>query len=309
MRLAFIISASVLFFCLIQMLLRKAWKQKLAVEDRLKKMQDGADKKSGQKLLGGRKKRGSIIRVSDAIRNSLDLAGINMGPEEFIFVWIMVACFPALLALVLSMNFSITVTLAALMAFAPIFYLRSRIAKQKSLFERQLGDALMVLSNALRAGFSFPQALASVANDLPDPISGEFLSISRDMQLGGDLEESMLRVADRMESADLRLITTAVVIQQQVGGNLSEILDTISQTIRDRLAIKRSIKTLTAQGRISGKVIGAMPVGVAAIIFAMNPSYIMPLFTTALGRLILIVGAVMECLGFAVIKKIVDINF
>lgn len=306
MQIALIVSASVLVFCMVYLLLSKLWKHRLAVEARLKNLETAKKKgKSGE----GRGRLRSVIRVSDRFRESLDLARVNLGPEEFVFLWIVVAFFPALIALVISGRLLVMIALAFGFAFLPPLYLRTKINKQRVLFERQLGDALMVLANAIRAGFSFPQALSNVANDLSDPISREFLSVSRDLQLGGDLEASMLKVADRMESEDLRLITTAVVIQRQVGGNLAEILDTISQTIRDRLAIKRSVKALTAQGRISGKIIGAMPIFLLAIITLINPTYAEPLFATTTGIVLLGFGALIEIFGFAWIKRIVNIKF
>ena len=306
MQISLIVSASVLVFCMVYLLLSKLWKHRLAVETRLKNMETAKKKgKSGE----GRGRLRSVIRVSDKFRESLDLARVNMGPEEFVFLWIVVAFFPALIALVISGRLLVMIMLAFVCAFLPLLYLRNKINKQRVLFERQLGDALMVLANAIRAGFSFPQALSNVASDLSDPISREFLSVSRDLQLGGDLEASMLKVAERMGSEDLRLITTAVVIQRQVGGNLAEILDTISQTIRDRLAIKRSVKALTAQGRISGKIIGAMPIFLLAIITLINPTYAEPLFATTIGIVLLIFSALIEICGFAWIKKIVNIKF
>lgn len=306
MQIALIVSASVLVFCMVYLLLSKLWKHRLAVEARLKNLETAKKKgKSGE----GRGRLRAVIRVSDKFRESLDLARVNLGPEEFVFLWIVVAFFPALIALVVSGRLLVMIALAFGFAFLPPLYLRTKINKQRVLFELQLGDALMVLANAIRAGFSFPQALSNVANDLSDPISREFLSVSRDLQLGGDLEASMLKVADRMESEDLRLITTAVVIQRQVGGNLAEILDTISQTIRDRLAIKRSVKALTAQGRISGKIIGAMPIFLLAIITLINPTYVEPLFATTTGIVLLGFSALIEIFGFAWIKRIVNIKF
>lgn len=294
-------------FCFAWMLLHKFWGERLAVEDNLNSMVS-AEKKKKEKD-DGRQKVLSIIHVSDTLREKLDLARIELGPEEFVFLWIICAFLPGLVFLVLTQRLIAMGIVSGICAFIPIFVLNRRIKKQRTLFERQLGDALMVLSNAIRAGFSFQQALASVSSDLADPISREFMSVSRDLQLGADLESSMLQVADRMNSADLRLITTAVVIQRQVGGNLAEILDTISQTIRDRLAIKRTIMALTAQGRISGKVIGFMPFLLLLVIYLTNPDYIMPLFTTSMGILILVISGCLLGAGFFWINKIVDLKF
>lgn len=300
------ISTSAAVFCGIYLLLTKVWGARLNVEEQLNSMATAEKQKKSEDK---EKKSFSLFRVSDALRNNLELAQIKMEPEEFIFICIFGIAIPALISLVLTARIEVMLIIGALCSWMPWFIVKRKIGKQRKLFERQLGDALMVLSNAIRAGFSFQQALSNVANDLSDPISREFLSISRDLQLGGDVEASMLHVADRMQSSDLRLITTAVVIQRQVGGNLSEILDTISQTIRDRLAIKRTILALTAQGRISGKVIGGMPIVLLGVIYLMNPTYIEPLFTDTRGIIMLVLSAVMEILGFVVINKIVNIKF
>ncbi|WP_349773182.1 type II secretion system F family protein [Lacrimispora xylanisolvens] len=151
--------------------------------------------------------------------------------------------------------------------------------------------------------------MENVSGDLADPIGGELNTIVRELKLGAELEQSFLIVADRMKSDDLKLLTTAVIIQQRVGGNLAEILDIISQTIRDRLTIKRTIKTLTAQGRITGQVIGALPVLLLLALSFANPQYISPLFSSLPGRFLLILGGGMEILGFLIINKIVDIKF
>lgn len=307
LKIVLALSVAVLFFCGIYVFLSTVWKRKLDVKERLNNMVTTEKKK--KKGEEGRKKALSMLRVSDALRENLELAKINMAPEEFVFVWLLVTFLPSLVALVLVQRIGVMILLAVVCSFAPFFFVKRKISKQRTLFERQLGDALMVLANAVRAGLSFQQALSNVATDLADPISSEFRSVSRDLQLGGDLEISMNEVADRMKSADLRLITTAVVIQRQVGGNLSEILDTISQTIRDRLAIKRSIQALTAQGRISGKIIGCLPLALLGIIYLTNPTYIEPMFTDPRGMIILAIGVVMEAAGFMWIRKIVNIKF
>ena len=191
---------------------------------------------------------------------------------------------------------------------APPIYLMFSISRRRAIFEAQLGDALMILSNALKAGFSFQQALGSVSRNLPDPIGGEFAVAVREQQLGADLETTLMSIADKMKSMDLKLLTTAVVVQQKVGGNLSEIMDTIAQTVRDRQAVARMVKTITAQGRISGIVVGALPIFLLIAITMLNAAYMNPLFKTDLGRIILVICAVMEISGFLIIMKIVDVK-
>ncbi len=303
-----LISSTIFVYCMVQLLLAYILKRRLNVETRLKKIQTD-DIKKAQQETSSKKLRLSFLHISQSMKTEMNLAGIKLSPEEFVLAWILIAFGPAALSIVISPNIFRSIIIAVIGAILPLVYLRVAINKRRTLFERQLGDALMVLANALRAGFSFQQALANVANDLSDPIGKEFSAVCRELQIGVDVETALMKVVERMNSGDLKLITTAVVVQQQVGGNLSEILDTISQTIRDRLAIKRSIKTLTAQGRISGKIIGGIPLVLLIMITLVNPSYITPLFNTFVGKALLAAGAVMEVLGFIVINKIVNIKF
>lgn len=301
------LSAAVLCYCVAVMVLSRLWKKRIAVEARLNSIRtDRVRQKSGS---AGKKSRLSFLHISQSMKADMNLAGIQLTPEEFVLLWIFIAFAPAALSSAVWPSMLRSVILVLTGVALPQIYLKIKISKRRALFERQLGDALMVLSNALRAGFSFQQALANAAEDLADPIGGEFRTACRELKLGMDVESTLSKVADRMASNDLRLITTAVVVQQQVGGNLSEILDTISQTIRDRLAIKRSIKTLTAQGRISGKIIGGIPMILLLMISMINPTYMTPLFETAVGKLMLAFGFVMEYVGFLVIGKIVNLKF
>ena len=192
--------------------------------------------------------------------------------------------------------------------FMPPMYINLRVGQRRNLFQVQLGDALMIIANALRSGFSFAQALGSVSESLADPIKTEFSIISREVQLGIDIEEAMLGVAERMQNDDLRLLTTAVVVQQQVGGNLSDILDTLAKTIRERQKIKRFVKTLTAQGRMSGLIVGAVPVLLLVAFTFFNPIYMAPIYNTFKGRITLAVCGVLQTIGSLIIRKMVNLK-
>jgi tight adherence protein B len=243
------------------------------------------------------------------MRNDIQLSGIKLRPEEFVLLWIFLIFAPAAISFVISPSIlrSLFLLLGGVVSMPLI--LKVSIGKRRALFERQLGDALLVISNGLRAGYSFPQAMDNVARDLTDPIGSEFKSVSRELQLGGNIETAMSKVTERMKNDDMKLLTTVVVIQQQVGGNLAEIIDTIAKTIRDRLSMKRTVKTLTAQGRISGMIIGLIPIGLLGILSVVNPSYMQPFFTTTIGHIMMVAGVVMEVIGFVVIRKIVNVKF
>lgn len=306
-----VISCSVLAYSVFYLLLSVLVKNKVQLAARLDGIRDiGSNPiKEKTKRAAQATNRLAFLRIPQDLKANIALSGIKMNSEEFVLMWIFCALAPAAINYSVFGGFLRSFALILIGVIAPPLYLNNKIGKRRTLFERQLGDALMVVSNGLRAGFSFQQALDNVSSSLPDPIGTEFKTATREMQLGVDVETALNGVADRMESADLRLLNTAIAVQQQVGGNLSEIIDTISQTIRDRLSIKRSIRTLTAQGRISGMIIGALPVVVMLAVSVFNPAYMEPMFSTLLGRGLLFLSAVMECTGFYVIQKIVDIKF
>lgn len=307
----FLISLSVFAYSLILLLLAGLNSRKLRVSKRLSDIKNVGN--NAEILRKERRPkentRLSFLRISNSMRESILLSGIKMSPEEFVLFWILCIFAPAILAFTISPQLLRSIILIIIGMVLPPWYLNFATSKRRLLFERQLGDALMVLSNGLRAGLSFQQALNNVARDLPDPIGMEFRAIGRELQLGVEVEESLSKVAQRMKSSDMLLLTTAVSVQIQVGGNLSEILDSISKTIRERLSIKRSIRTLTAQGRISGKIIGFLPVLLLVVISAISPDYVAPFFTTTFGYVMIAISLIMETIGFLVISKIVNIKF
>jgi len=175
-------------------------------------------------------------------------------------------------------------------------------------FNKQLPDTITLLSNSLRAGSSFLQSIELVSREGGPPMSEEMGRVVREVNLGLGMEEALHNLVRRIKSDDLDLMVTAIGIQQQVGGNLAEILDTIAFTIRERVRIKGEINTLTAQGRVSGYLVAFLPIGLGAALNAINPAFMEPLFTQTIGRILIGVGAVMMTIGFLAIRKITDIK-
>lgn len=235
-------------------------------------------------------------------------ADIPLRGEEFVMINFMLMTAFGLLLTLLTRN-AILGWLGVVAGFILPRVIVKRI-KQKRIqrFNSQIGDSLVVMSNSLRAGFSFLQAMELVSREMPSPISVEFSRTLREMNLGTPTEEALLSLTNRIESEDLDLVITAVLIQRQVGGNLSEVLDGISHTIRERIRIKGEIRTLTAQGRISGIIVGVLPLAIGLILSVINPKYIGALFTDPVGWALLTVGVISMTIGAALIKKIVDIK-
>lgn len=197
---------------------------------------------------------------------------------------------------------------AAVGVLIPFLLVGIKTAKRMKAFNGQLGDALILIANSLRTGYSFMQAADMVAQEMRPPISTEFSRTVKEMNLGITMENSLENLAKRIDSDDLDLVLTAVLIQRQVGGNLSEVLDNIAKTIRERVRIRGEIRTLTAQGRISGVIVSLLPLGLGLVIYAMNPEYIRLLFVHPAGKLMLGVAVVGQMIGIMIIRRIVNIE-
>jgi tight adherence protein B len=192
--------------------------------------------------------------------------------------------------------------------FLPRIYLSSRQSKRLKDFNDQLGDALNLMVNSLRAGYSTMQAMEVISSEMPKPIADEYGRVVMELQLGVPFDTAMANLMRRMPSADMDLIITAMSVQREVGGNLAEVLDAISFTIRERVRIKGEIKSMTAQGRITGYVVTAIPFALAGFIYVINPNFMGGLFTDPCGWIMIGISIVMISLGYFVINKIVSIE-
>ncbi len=199
--------------------------------------------------------------------------------------------------------------------WAPRFWLKRRKGKRLKAFNGSLADTITLIANALRSGSSFLQAIEMVVRETQPPISTEFNRVIREVNLGLPFEQALANLVRRVRSEDLELMTTAISIQHQVGGNLAEILDSIAFTIRERVRIKGEIKTLTAQQRMSGYVVAGLPIGLVGILMVIAPKFMDPMFQKPpevmglpMGVIILGVGAIMMGIGFLLIRRIVDIE-
>ena len=248
-------------------------------------------------------------KLMDTIFNELILADIMLRPEEFCLIWIVLTFVPAGLAALFQMGLMPAATLAVIGAFLPIVFIKIKKGNRIKAFEAQLGDTLIMMCNGLRSGFSFQQTMENVATDMPAPIGMEFGKVCNEIRYGATMEDALNNMVDRVKSPDLMLVVSAVLIQRTTGGNLSEILTSISQTIRDRIKIKGEINSITAQGRMSGLIIGALPVCIAAVLMVVNPDYMSTFFSTSAGNVMLAVSIVMEVLGFFAIRKVVTIEY
>jgi len=198
---------------------------------------------------------------------------------------------------------------AAVGFFVPRFWVNRRVNQRLIQFENQLADTLGLWVNALRSGYSVLQSMEAIAHDAPEPTKTEFERVVREVQLGIDMPDALNHLLDRINSDDLDLVVTAVNIQREVGGNLAEILEVISGTIRERIKLKGEIRVLTSQGRMTGYLISFLPIGLAAFLNFASPGYMGQMFTNRLcGWPMIGVALALIGIGSALIQKIIDID-
>ncbi|QNO16636.1 type II secretion system F family protein [Alkalicella caledoniensis] len=235
-------------------------------------------------------------------------ADLPITVSEMVVIRVISSVVLGALSFILSQTFIFAIVVFIATWSVPNYIIASKKKERVKEFDNQLNDGLTIISNSLKAGYSFLQAVAVVTEEMPDPFSKEFKKLLKEMSLGLSEEESFKNLTNRMESEDLKLIINAIVIQKDVGGNLSEILDNISETIRDRQKIKNELRTLTAQGKLSGGIVAALPIFLGLVIFLLNREYVTMLFTTSIGLFMVVASVISEMLGFWMIRKIVDIK-
>lgn len=226
--------------------------------------------------------------------------------EAILLLWGLLVGFITFLVTLKGSMFFLGAIVAILLGF---LLLALRIRRRRKKFTNQLGDMLTMVANALRAGFSFMQAFELISREMDAPMGKEVRLVVNEVNLGNTLETALDNMQKRVVSPDFELVVTAVLIQRQVGGDLAQILDTISETIEERIRMRRETQTLTAQGRLSGWVLALIPLVLGGFLSVVNPGYLQPLFETELGKMCMIGAIVSELIGILVIRRIVDIKY
>lgn len=251
----------------------------------------------------------SWIKIPAAVERDLKTSGLKIMPQEFLALWALAVFFLPLLLIMLGMKTIVCMGGALVGGLMPLLLVRVYKKKRVDKFQQQLGETLLILSSTVRAGITFERALLTVAEGLPAPISEELVQTGNEIKIGTSVEEAMESMALRMQNSDLTLVTSAVLIQKRVGGNLADILDNIAGTVKDRIEIQRNIKTVTAQGRASAQLVGVLPLVIVMVLSVISPGYMDPMFNTPLGQMMLFVAVVMEAAGFFIMLKMTNIKF
>ncbi len=244
----------------------------------------------------------------ERMQKQLVQAHIFLRAEEFLGLCLMSSLAAFLLIFLLMGNVLPALLLAVIAYMLPGFYVKTKKKKRSKNLNIQLPEALGIIANGLRAGYSFPQAMDVVSREMVPPISEEFGRIIRENRLGKPMEEVLREFSERADDEDIDIFITALIIQKQVGGNLAEVLNKIEHTIRERVRIKGEISTLTAQQKLSGVILVLLPIAVAFIMFLISPDYISLLFQEIIGWIMVGIAIVLMIIGIIIITKIVNIE-
>jgi tight adherence protein B len=242
------------------------------------------------------------------IEAALDAAGIAISAGEYL-VLVTSMALAGLAVGILSDSPLLALLLSVGAVMVPRAMLSRSARKRRAKFADQLEGTLQLISGSMRAGYGLVSAMSTVATEAPSPTSDEFGRVVIEVRVGRDLTSALRGVADRMRNDDLAWVTDAISIQQEVGGNLAEVLDAVGSTIRDRNQIRRQVQALSAEGRMSAVILIALPFGIAGVLAVVNPGYLETLFDTATGKVLMLIGSVLMVLGIIWIRRIVKIVF
>jgi tight adherence protein B len=254
---------------------------------------------------------GAAFRSLRGVRATIALlqeADVNLSLLTFFLITLGSAAAVGGVALTVSGSLLISTVVAAGGASFPYLYLRRRRRLVAEAFERELPEALDLLTRAIRAGHPLTAGIWMIGEEGPEHAAREFRKAFEEHRFGLPFDDALLGLVDRVGLVDLRIFATAVLIQRESGGNLAEILEKLGQTIRDRFTIRRQLRVYTAQGRLSGYTLAALPIVVGSLIYLIEPPYISLLFTETIGRLLLVGALVMQVIGYFWIRKIVNIE-
>jgi tight adherence protein B len=238
----------------------------------------------------------------------LEQAALTWTVQSYILMSVGMAAALGLGALIAMSSLLYAVPAAVAGALLPHAYVQRRRNKRFQAFEEQLPEAVDLLGRAIRAGHPVSSGFKMVAEEAPDPVAGEFRRVFEEQRFGLAMEDSLLGMADRIPLIDVRIFVTAVLIQREVGGNLAEILDKLSDVIRQRFSVLRQVRTFTAQGRLSGYILSALPIFLGTVLFVINSEDMLRFVQAPIGKVMMMVALVLQTIGFLWIRKIIRIE-
>lgn len=306
------VSAALLVFLLITLIFNNSSERQ--VKRRISVLMTDPDlDKIHEEVMKEKQKRDGMTRkgstIGQKLEDELAMSGIKLNAREYLSAWAGLTLIPVLLMALLGRNIISIVGVGIIGLVIPPLLVGRAKKKRQQLFNKQLSDSLVVMSNCMKSGYTFQQALESISSDMQPPISIEFARVLREIRYGVKQEDALIHMVKRVQNKDLAMLVSAVIVSSQVGANLSDILDNIAETIKDRIKIRDDVRILSAQGRISGLIIGLLPIIITLILMVINPTYILSFFNTQLGKMMICVGLIFEVIGFTIINRIVDIKY
>jgi tight adherence protein B len=243
-----------------------------------------------------------------SLERTLERAGMPITPGELVGTSVCGAFAVGVIAALILRSPLLGLAVAVVAGLVPILVVRHRMTNRLEALHEQLPDVLMILASSMRAGHSFLQALDTVAKEIGTPSDAEFARVVSEIRLGRPANEALTALGERVGTEEFRWAMLAVNVQSEVGGNLAEILDTLAETVREREAIRRQVKVLSAEGRLSMKIMAALPPLVAVAVAIINPNYMRTLWTTRTGWILIGIGLVLMVIGTLVARKLVRID-
>lgn len=244
----------------------------------------------------------------DKVEKKLNSAGLPLKPEEFLMIKMLTSLLLGGITFFITGQLFISVPMVVIGWVLPSTFLTFKIKKRLEKCNGQLPQTLDTMATAMRSGFSFLQAMQVIAKEVHDPIGPEFGRAIREINLGIPMEEAFRNLLNRLPNKDLEMVITAILIQRSTGGNLAQILETIKETITERIRMKEELRSLTAQGKMSAWVISLLPIILGFLLNVMNPTYFKPMLSHPLGWVLIACGACSGMIGWLVIQKIIRIE-
>lgn len=246
--------------------------------------------------------------VTRHLDERLERAGVAMLSGELVAITVVSALLGGVLASVFLPQVVFVVLVAAAASMVPYAWMQRAHKKRRAVLLEQLPDTLSILASSLRAGYSFLQALDTVSKEIGEPASSEFQRVVAEIRLGRPIDDALNALAERIDSDDLRWAVIAINVQRQVGGNLAEVLDVVANTVRERDYIRRQVQVLSADGRLSVWILSSIPFLLLLYLAIINPGYVDPLFSRALGIAMLVGGSAMLAVGIWLMRKVIKID-
>jgi tight adherence protein B len=253
----------------------------------------------------------TLLRRSERVsmlQKMLNQGEVNIRPGNFLIICVLSATVLGVVFFFAAENLFFGWAGALLGFFLPYAYASHRRSKRFHHFEEKFPEAMDTLARAVRAGHAFTTALELIANEIAEPIAGEFRQLYEEQKFGLPVREALLNLTERIPLVDVKFFVTAVMLQRETGGNLAEILDNLSYVIRERFKILRQVRVHTAQGRMTMLLLMALPPIIVVTMRILNPGFIQPLFTDRVGHILIVSGITLQTIGYFVIRRIIAIQ-